>query len=151
MSLRMKYWSTAPEAHKALLSLHEYVRGTTLEPVLVDLVYLRVSQINGCGYCVDLHTSDAMRKGESFRRLNSVVVWREAPFFSERERAAFAWAESLTLVSETGAPDDVYEALKPHFSEKEIADLTYAIALMNALNRIGVGFRRAPAPEPRAW
>jgi AhpD family alkylhydroperoxidase len=151
MSLRIKYWSVAPDAHKPLRALHEYLLGTTLEPVLIDLVYLRVSQINGCGYCVDLHTSDALKKGESFRRLNGVVAWRETPFFSAREQAAFAWAEALTRLPENGAPDEIYEGLKPHFSEKEIVDLTYTIALMNALNRIGVGFGRQPTAEPNAW
>jgi AhpD family alkylhydroperoxidase len=151
MSLRIKYWSIAPDAHKSLRAVHEYLQGGTLEPVLIDLVYLRISQINGCGYCVDLHTSDARKKGESFRRLNAVAAWHETPFFSAREQAAFAWAEALTRLPETGAPDAVYEALKPHFSEKEIVDLTYAIALMNAFNRLGVGFGRQPTNEPNAW
>ena len=147
MQQRLNYASVSPNGYKAFGSVHKYIATSGLEESLINLIYLRVSQINGCAYCVDLHTRDAEKAGESSRRLHNVVTWREAPFFSERERAALAWAESLTLVAETKAPDADYEPLRRHFSEKEIADLTYTIALMNALNRLGVGFRRSPAKD----
>jgi AhpD family alkylhydroperoxidase len=146
MQQRLDYVSAAPEGYKAFGGVHKYV-AKSLDESLVNLVYLRVSQINGCAYCVDLHTRDAIKAGESQRRLHNVVTWREAPFFSERERAAFAWAESLTLVAKTGAPDADYDAVRQHFDDKELADLTYAIALMNAFNRLGVGFRKSPPPD----
>ncbi len=143
MQQRLDYAAVAPEGYKAFGGVHKYIH-KSLDETLVNLVYLRVSQINGCAYCVDLHTRDAIKAGEDQRRLHNVVTWREAPFFNARERAALAWAESLTLLPETGAPDEDYEAVRKEFSEKEIADLTYAIALMNAFNRLGVGFRKSP-------
>src|SRR4028118_933100 len=100
-----------------------YVREGGLEPSLVELVKLRASQINGCAYCVDMHTKDARAAGESEQRLYAVSVWREAPFFSERERAALAWTDALTLVSEKGVPDDLYAEVREHFSERELVDL----------------------------
>ena len=148
MELRLPYWSIAPDGVRAMTALYKYLPECGLEPLLIDLVFLRVSQINGCAYCVDLHARDARAKGETDRRVNSVVTWREAPFYTPRERAALAWAESLTLIAETRAPDEDYEAAKAQFSEKELVDLTLAIGLMNALNRLAVGFRRGPAPEP---
>ncbi len=131
----------SPDAHKALLSLGQYLAGCGLEPALLHLVYLRVSQINGCAYCVDMHHRDAVKAGHSERKLASLVTWQEAPFFSERERAALGWADALTRLIESRAPDDVYEVASAAFTDKELADLTYAIAHMNGLNRIGVGFR----------
>ena len=147
MQQRLKYASVSPDGYKAWGALRGYIAKCGLEESLVNLVYLRVSQINGCAYCVDLHTRDAEKAGESTRRLHNVVTWRETPFFSERERAALAWAESLTLLPETKAPDEAYDPLRLHFNDKEIADLTYAIALMNAMNRLGVGFRMGPPKE----
>ena len=146
MQQRLNYSSVAPEGYRAFGGVHQYV-AKNVDETLLNLVYLRVSQINGCAYCVDLHTRDAIKAGENQRRLHNVITWREAPFFSERERAAFAWAESLTLVSQTGAPDADYDAVHKHFNDKELADLTYAIALMNAFNRLGVGFRKSPPPD----
>lgn len=141
---RIDYRVAAPEGYKALGRMHHYIAHCGLEADLIDLVYLRVSQINGCGYCVDLHSRDAATAGVPQRKLNNLGVWAEGPFFSDRERAALAWAESLTLVAQTHAPDSVYEAVKAQFSDKELADLSYAIALMNAFNRLGVAFRQQP-------
>src|ERR1700744_3987624 len=121
MTQRFNLRTAAPEAMKAFDPLYQYV-GKNVDRALVDLVYLRISQINGCAYCVDLHWRDALKAGDDARKINSVITWREAPFFSERERAALAWAESLTLIPETGAPDEDYALVKSQFSEKEIAD-----------------------------
>lgn len=148
MQKRLEYRAVAPDGIKALTSLYGYLAKCGLEAGLLHLVFLRVSQINGCAYCVDLHTRDALRDGDSVRRVTNVITWREAPFFTPRERAALDWAEALTRIVETYAPDETFAALRPHFTEKEIADLTYAIAMMNALNRVSVGFRNGPAPEP---
>lgn len=146
MESRIDYRQVAPEGQKGFLRIHRYISECGLEESLVHLVYLRVSQINGCAFCVDMHARDALRCGVSQRRLNAVVTWEESPFFSARERAAFAWAESLTLVAQTHAPDDAYRAAKAQFSDRELADLSYAVALMNAFNRLAVGFRRPPEP-----
>ena len=144
MTLRLDYTAAAPEGFRALAALYPYLAKSTLDPKLIDLVFLRVSQLNGCAYCVDLHSSDLLKKGESQRRINNLTTWREAPFYDARERAALAWAESLTHIAETRAPDADYVPLKEHFSDKEIADLSFTIALMNAMNRIAIGFRKVP-------
>lgn len=144
MSPRFEMKKVAPEGNKAFGPLYQYVASCGLDRSLIDLVYLRVSQINGCAYCVDLHWRDALKAGDDPRKINSVVIWREAPFFTPRERAALGWAESLTRVADTGAPDHDYAEIRAAFSEKEVADLTLVIALMNAMNRIGVGSRLAP-------
>ena len=141
---RFELKKVAPEGYKAFGPLYHYIAASGLDRALVDLVYLRVSQINGCAYCVDLHWRDALKAGDDARKLNSVITWREVPFFSARERAALGWAESLTLVAQTGAPDTDYATMKAAFSEKEIADLTIVVALMNAMNRVGVGSRLTP-------
>jgi len=116
-----------------------------LSPVLVDLVYLRVSQINNCAYCLDMHTRDLLKKGVKVEKLALVQAWREAGnLFDERERAALAWAESVTLVAATGVPDDAYEAARAVFDEREIVDLTIAVSLMNTYNRMAISFRNTP-------
>lgn len=145
MQPRLDYKKASPEGFKALARGHTYVATSGLDSLLVHMVYLRISQINGCAYCVDLHFRDAIGEGADPRKLNSVVTWRESPWFSDRERAAFTWAESLTLVAQTGAPDDAYAQARAAFDDKQLADLTYAIAMMNAFNRLGVGFRQMPA------
>ncbi|BEV44567.1 carboxymuconolactone decarboxylase family protein [Afipia carboxidovorans] len=145
MSHRVEIKKVAPDAMKAFGPLDQYVGACGLDRALIDMLFMRISQINGCAYCVDLHWRDAMKAGDDARKFNSIITWREAPFFSERERAALNWAESLTLVADTGAPDADYEEMKAHFSEKEIADVTVVIALMNAMNRLGIGQRLAPA------
>lgn len=145
--MRIDYRTVAPEGYKAFARVHRYIAESGLEPALIHLVYLRVSQINGCGFCVDLHWRDALAEGVSPRKVNAVAAWDETPFFSPRERAALAWAECLTRVADAKAPDAEYERARAHFSEKELVDLTYAIALMNAFNRLGVGFRMEPEGE----
>lgn len=145
MNPRIKYAELAPEGARALRAVREYVSGCGLPTALVDLVYLRISEINGCTYCIDLHSRDLMENGVSVQKVLLVQAWRETPaLFDARERAALAWAESLTRVAETGAPDADYDAAAAVFSERELADLTIAIALMNAYNRLGVGLRMAP-------
>ena len=146
--VRAAYWTVAPEGTKALTALHAYFPNCGLESSLLHLVFLRVSQMNGCAYCVDRHCSDALAAGETVRRVNSVITWRESPFFTPRERAAFNWAETLTLVADTHAPDTDYIAAREEFSEKELVDLSLAISLMNALNRMAIGFRRRPPEKP---
>lgn len=141
MQPRLDFYKASPDAAKAMLALEAAVDALGLEPGLLDLVRLRASQINGCAYCVDLHSRDARKRGESERRLHAVAVWREAPFFTERERAALAWTESLTRVSETRAPDADYERLSREFSEREQVNLTVAINAINGWNRLAIGFR----------
>jgi AhpD family alkylhydroperoxidase len=145
MSLRLAYWTVAPDAVAAMRGVSKFMLECGLDRNLVDLVYLRISQINGCAYCCDLHANDLRKAGESEQRLDCLAAWREASFFSVRERAALAWAESLTHVSVTHAPDDAYQAARAEFSDKELVDLTFAVALMNAWNRVAVGFGQGPA------
>ncbi|MDP9585773.1 UNVERIFIED_ORG: AhpD family alkylhydroperoxidase [Burkholderia contaminans] len=145
MSKRLDYNQTAPAGVKALGGVYGYVMQSELSPVLVDLVYLRVSQINNCAYCLDMHTRDLVKKGVKVEKLALVQAWREAGnLFDERERAALAWAESVTLVAATGVPDDAYEAARAVFDEREIVDLTIAVSLMNTYNRMAISFRNTP-------
>ncbi len=145
MVQRLEYRRASPEAIEAMLQMEKYVRRCGLEQSLLELVRTRASQINGCAYCLDMHTKDARAEGETEQRLYTLEVWRETPFFSERERAALAWTEALTeLAVRKDVPDDVYENLRLHFNEKEIADLTLAIITINGWNRFGVGFRPPP-------
>jgi AhpD family alkylhydroperoxidase len=150
MKTRLEYAEVIPEGHQALGKVSAYLSRCGLETGLLHLVYLRISQINGCAYCVDKHSEEALRDGDSEQRVHSVVVWQESPFYTERERAAFAWAESVTLVSETHVPDDDYDEARKYFSEKEISDLTLAIATMNAWNRMAISFRKLPAERKPA-
>ncbi|HSN20889.1 MAG TPA: carboxymuconolactone decarboxylase family protein [Usitatibacter sp.] len=129
------------DAMKAMRGLQGYVDGSGLEHALLELVKMRASQVNGCAYCLDMHSKDARAAGETEQRLYLLDAWREAPFYSPRERAALAWTEALTRIADTHAPDDVYEALRAQFSEKEIVDLTMAIVAINGWNRIAIGFR----------
>ena len=140
--VRLDYAAAAPDAIEALRGLEKVVESSTLEPHLLELVKLRASQINGCAYCVDMHTKDARAIGEDEQRLYLVAVWREAPFFTPQERAALAWTEALTLLPETGAPDDVYEAMAREFDPAEQVALTLAIVAINGWNRFSIGFRR---------
>ena len=137
-----------PEALGALAAVNATLKDSTLGIHLIDLVRQRISQINGCAYCVDSHARDLLAGGEDLQRLNSLSTWREVTLFTERERAALNWAESLTLLTQTQAPDEDFDALAAHFSEREIAELTMAAALMNAWNRIGVGLRLPVRPAP---
>jgi AhpD family alkylhydroperoxidase len=140
--MRLDYASVLPDCQHALLEVEKVVRRSTLEPLLLELIKLRASQINGCALCVDMHSKDAIAIGEDQQRLHLVAVWREAPCYSERERAALAWCEALTLLPRTGAPDDVYEQTKLAFTPEEQVALTLAIGLINTWNRLSVGFRR---------
>src|ERR1044071_7921334 len=145
MSKRLDYNEIAPVGMKALGGVYGYVMQSSLSPVLVDLVYLRVSQINNCAYCLDMHTHDLLKKGQKIEKLALVQAWAEAgPLFDARERAALAWAESVTRVAETGVPDAAYQAARAVFDERELVDLTIAIGLMNTYNRIAISFRNTP-------
>ena len=145
MSKRLDYVQIAPAGVKAIGGVYGYVMQSDLSPVLVDLVYLRVSQINNCAYCLGMHTRDLLKKGVKIDKLALVQAWREAGhLFDDRERAALAWAESVTLVAQTGVPDASYEAARAVFNERELVDLTIAISLMNMYNRMAISFRNTP-------
>lgn len=141
---RINYSKIAPEGLQNLGNLETYIKSSGLEPALVELVKLRASQINGCAYCIDMHTKDARTHGESEQRLYGLSAWRETPFYSERERAALDWAETVTKISEDQVPDEVYEQVKEHFTEKELVDLTLAVIAINAWNRLAISFRTPP-------
>src|SRR6478672_7009870 len=142
---RLDYTQIAPAGIKALGGVYGYVTQSGLSPILVDLVYLRVSQINNCAYCLDMHTRDLLKRGQKVEKLALVQTWAEAGnLFDERERAALAWAETVTRVAETGVPDEAYEAARTVFEERELVDLTIAIGLMNAFNRMAISFRNTP-------
>ncbi len=145
MTPRIDLSKVTPEAMKAMLALEAYVRGCGLEPKLIELVKTRASQINGCAYCLDMHTRDARALGETEQRLYVLPAWRESPLYTDRERAALAWTEALTLIAETHAPDDVYEAARAQFSETELVNLSMLIVAINGWNRLAIGFRR---PHP---
>jgi len=138
---RLNALQAAPKAYQAMMGLESYVHGCGLEQSLLELVKLRASYINGCAYCVDMHTKDARAEGETEQRLYAVAVWREGPFFTPRERAALAWTEAVTNVSQTGIPDDAYEAARREFSETELVNLTMAIVTINGWNRLSIAFR----------
>ncbi|SDD73491.1 alkylhydroperoxidase AhpD family core domain-containing protein [Cupriavidus sp. YR651] len=143
--MRLDYTKAAPGGVKAFGGVYGYIMQAGLDDVLVELVYLRVSQINGCAYCLDMHTRDLIKKGVKVEKLALVQAWHEAgSLFSDREKAALAWAESVTRVADTHVPDDAFAAAAAVFSEKELADLTMAISLMNAFNRLAISFRRVP-------
>jgi AhpD family alkylhydroperoxidase len=139
--MRVDYVTAFPDGFKAMLGLEKAVRGSGLEPELLELVKLRASQLNGCAYCLDMHSKDARAQGEDEQRLHVLAAWREAPFYSPRERAALAWCESLTLLSETGAPDEVFAKVDAEFSAEEISALTLQIVAINGWNRLAVGMR----------
>jgi AhpD family alkylhydroperoxidase len=145
MSQRMNYNAASPTGMKALRGVHGYVRQSGLPSRLVDLVFLRVSQINGCAYCIDMHSRDLLKAGLPVEHLVLVAAWPEAGnVFDEQERAALAWAEVVTRLGDQGVPDSAFEAAAAAFDEKQLADLTIAIALMNAYNRIAISFRATP-------
>ncbi|SRR5579885_369479 len=150
MQPRIEYGKAAPGALEAMSGLERYVRQSGLEPSLLELVKTRASQINGCAFCVDMHTKDARARGETEQRLYGLVAWRETPYYTERERAALAWTEAVTRVSEGHVPDDVYEAARAQFDEKELVDLTMAIVAINGWNRLAISFRTVPGSyQPR--
>jgi len=144
MQPRIDYRKYAQQPLQSMLALEKYISESGLDPTLVHLVKMRASQINGCAYCLDMHSIDARAEGESEQRLYTLDAWRETPFFTERERAALAWTEALTLISHTHAPDDVYDEMKKQFSEKEIVDLTFVIGTINLWNRLAISLRAVP-------
>ena len=141
MEERLDYAKAAPGAYQAMLGIESYVRRCGLEHALLELVKTRVSQINGCAYCLDMHTQEARAAHETEQRLYLLPAWREAPFYSERERAALAWAEAVTQISAGGVSDDLYVEVRRHFDEKALVDLTLAIIGINGWNRLAVPFR----------
>jgi AhpD family alkylhydroperoxidase len=147
---RLPYWTLSPEAVKNLRALNEQLTRSGLDPVLIDLVRLRASQINGCVYCIDMHTREAREAGETDERLDALAGWRTSPLFDEREKAALNWAESLTLVAETNAPDADFAQVSAQLSPKEVSDLTFVIAIINAWTRIAIGFRQPVVNPVRA-
>jgi AhpD family alkylhydroperoxidase len=148
MTPRLNPYKAAPEAMKALVALENYLQGSGLDHSLIDLVKTRASQINGRAYCIHMHTSEARARGETEERLYLLDAWHESPLYSERERAALAWTEAVTLVSETHVPNAVYDQARQHFSEKELVNLTLCIAAINVWNRIAISFR---AVHPTRW
>ena len=151
MKPRMNYYQAAPETIKAMMALESHLAASGLEQSLYHLVKTRASQINGCAYCIHMHTSDARAHGETEERLYLLDAWRESPLYTERERAALAWTEALTLIAATRAPDADYDFAHAHFSEAELVNLTALIGMINAWNRLAIGFRAVhPVKSPKA-
>ena len=145
MEARLNAQRASPAAYTAMVGLETFVRkASKLEPSLVELVRMRASQINGCAYCIDMHSKDARSEGETEQRLYALTSWRETPFFTARERAALAWTEALTLITEGHVPDDIYELAKRSFSGEELVNLTLAVITINGWNRIAISFRSVP-------
>ena len=145
MKPRLDYYSASPKAMKAMIAMEALTSSLSIEQGLLHLVKIRASQLNGCAFCTDMHSVDARRLGESDRRLYSIVVWRDSNFFNPRERAALAWAESVTLLAESRVPDEVYQQAREQFSEGELVDLTMAVTTINSWNRLAVSFRQTPS------
>ncbi len=145
MKARLNLRQAAPDAYQAMLALSTYAKRSGLEPSLLDLVDVRASQINGCAFCLAMHLHEARARGESEERLLLLDAWRETPLYTERERAALAWTEALTRLGPEGVSDEVYEELRRHFSEEEIAKLSLKIVVINSWNRLMIGFRTPPA------
>ena len=153
MKERMDYSSAAPGLMKALNGLQHYVDHSSIETSLLELVRIRASQINGCAYCLDMHTKDARAAGETEQRIYTLSAWRETPFYSDRERAALEWTETLTSIATDKVSDELFERVRQHFTETELADLSGAIIMINAWNRLAIPFRDVPGvyqPKPRA-
>lgn len=147
---RLDYAAVAPKSLRGMLELEKFVHSSEMEHSLFELVKMRVSQINRCAYCLDMHSKDARKAGETEQRLYGLSAWREAPFYSERERAALEWAEELTLLPQSEVGDELYEKMLQHFTEEELVTLTMAIVAINGWNRLGVGFRaEAGTYEPK--
>ncbi|HEX7911189.1 MAG TPA: carboxymuconolactone decarboxylase family protein [Paraburkholderia sp.] len=144
MQARLDFYKASPSGTRAMLALEETIGKSGIDKTLAELVRIRASQLNGCAFCLDMHVTDAIKHGESQRRLATIAAWREAPFFTERERAALEWTEAVTLIAQTHVPDAVWDVVKPHFTEQEIADLTLLIIAINGWNRIAVSFRKMP-------
>lgn len=155
MQARIDYRKYGREPLKALYEIEKYLAGSGLDHKLLLLIKMRASQINGCAFCLDMHSIDARAEGETEQRLYTLNAWRETPFFSDRERAALAWTEAATNVSQTHVPDEVFEEVKKHFSEREIVDLTLAVAMINLWNRVAISLRSVPghykAGAAKSW
>ncbi len=153
MESRLKAQKMSPAAYQAMLALETFVRQSSkLEPSLLELIKMRASQVNGCAYCIDMHSKDARAEGESEQRLYALNAWRETPFFTPREQAALAWTEAVTLVTEGHVPDAVYAEARQQFSEEELVNLTMAVVTINGWNRLAIAFRAVPGdyqPAPR--
>jgi AhpD family alkylhydroperoxidase len=141
MKARINPYAAAPNAIKTVMAMENYVKESGLEMPLIELVKMRASQINGCAFCLNMHSHDARAAGETEQRLHVLPAWRETTLYTPRERAALAWTEALTLISETHAPDDVYEEARAQFNDKELTDLTLLVGAINVWNRIAIGFR----------
>lgn len=144
MKPRLSYAKAAPGVFTAMDSLEQYLQGSSLGTPLINLINFRVSQINGCAYCLDMHSKDLIALGENPQRLYSLEAWRECPYYSARERAALEWAEAVTLINQDHVPDDVHEVARAQFSERELSDLTLAVATINAWNRLSIAARLEP-------
>lgn len=144
MKERVNYTKVSPELLKAMRGLENYVAASGLERSLYELVKIRASQINGCAYCLDMHTKDARNAGETEQRIYALNAWRETPFYTDRERSALSWTEALTLISENDVPDTLYELIRKYFDEKELIALTTAIVAINGWNRLAIAFRTVP-------
>jgi AhpD family alkylhydroperoxidase len=142
---RLSAPKVAPDGYKALSGVETYLRHCGLERPLVELLKMRASQINGCAYCLDMHSRDARRTGETEQRLYLLDAWQESSLYTPRERAALEWTEAVTRIADTHAPDAAYDALRPHFTEKEIVDLTILVGMINLWNRLAIGLRNQPA------
>ena len=154
MEPRLRYGKVAPGVRGAMLGLEKYVESSGLEPGLLNLIKIRASQINGCAWCLDMHTKDARAAGETEQRIYALSAWRETPFYTPKERAALGWTEAVTLVAASGVPDEVFEEACKHFTEKELVDLTMAVVAINGWNRFNVAFRTVPGdyrptPSPK--
>jgi AhpD family alkylhydroperoxidase len=150
MKPRMNFYQAAPETIKALSALETLLQGSGLEQSLIELVKTRASQINGCAFCINMHTQDARKHGETEQRLYLLNAWHEAPVYTDRERAALAWTEAVTLISETHAPNDIYDEVRKHFSETETVNLTTLIGTINMWNRLAIAFRAVPPVKAKA-
>jgi AhpD family alkylhydroperoxidase len=144
MESRIDARKYAPEAQKAMYALEKYLGESGLEHNLIHLMKMRASQINGCAYCIDMHSKDARALGETEQRLYELDAWRETPFYTDKERAALAWTEAITLVSETHVPDSIYQEVRTFFTEKQIVDLTFVVTTINAWNRLAIALRAVP-------
>ena len=144
MQSRLDYNKAAPGALRAMYGLQKYVEESGLEQSLLELVKTRASQINGCAYCIDMHTKDARAHGETEQRLYALNAWRETPFYTERERAALAWTEAVTLITQGHVPDEIFEQARAQFSDEELSNLTLAVVAINGWNRLAIAFRAVP-------
>ena len=151
MTQRIDYQKLSTAGLRALGGVYVYIENSGLPKPLIDLVFLRASQINGCAYCIDMHSRDLLKGGVAVEKVMLVSAWREAgDIFTDKEKAALLWTEAVTLISETHAPDEAFAAVSAQFQPKEVSDLTLAIGVINTYNRLAIGFRRPPGDEPAA-